>query len=169
MRKKLLAFCKVCGVEFVPANSVYTGIYRLNTCKNCYNKKAKEYQNNPENITRIKEYKKQYRENSDNQLKIREQIYQKSYGISLEEYNRKLELQLGGCAICKQPCSTGKQLAVDHNHRTGKVRDLLCYRCNGVLGLIQEDEDILIEMIEYLKRHEGGEREKIHANRSSNS
>jgi MinD superfamily P-loop ATPase len=61
--------------------------------------------------------------------------------------------QFNGCAICKQPCKTDRELAVDHNHKTGQIRDLLCHSCNVVLGLVNENEDILINMIDYLKRH----------------
>lgn len=75
------------------------------------------------------------------------------FGISIEEYNAKLEKQSGGCAICKQSCSTGRRLAIDHDHETNQFRDLLCYRCNAVLGLLHEDEDLIWNMLEYLKRH----------------
>ena len=75
------------------------------------------------------------------------------WGLTEEEYNKKLELQLNGCAICKQPCSTGRKLAVDHCHKTGKYRDLLCYRCNTVLGLINEDDGYMLDLMNYIKRH----------------
>ena len=57
----------------------------------------------------------------------------KRYGITIEEYDALLESQNFGCAICKMPCPTGKRLAVDHDHHTGEIRGLLCYRCNKVL------------------------------------
>lgn len=56
------------------------------------------------------------------------------YGLSAAEYDRLLEVQNGVCRICKLPCSTGKRLAVDHDHVTRKVRGLLCRRCNRGLG-----------------------------------
>jgi hypothetical protein len=56
------------------------------------------------------------------------------YGLSIAEYD-KLHAQQGGvCLICKKPCSSGKRLAVDHDHATKKVRGLLCRRCNRGLG-----------------------------------
>jgi hypothetical protein len=53
-------------------------------------------------------------------------------GVSDEEYAALLEAQHGGCAICGNPPKT-RRLSVDHNHRTGKVRGLLCFRCNRAL------------------------------------
>ena len=56
------------------------------------------------------------------------------YGLSAVEYDRLLTLQRNVCRICMKPCSTGKRLAVDHDHKTGKIRGLLCRRCNRGLG-----------------------------------
>jgi hypothetical protein len=42
---------------------------------------------------------------------------------------------------------------VDHNHKTGQIRDLLCIRCNTTLGMLEEDEDLIFSMLEYIKRH----------------
>lgn len=56
------------------------------------------------------------------------------YGVTVEEYAEILRSQDGVCAICHQPCSTGKSLAVDHDHETGRVRGLLCRRCNRGIG-----------------------------------
>jgi hypothetical protein len=83
------------------------------------------------------------------------------FDLPIEEYNKKLELQLGGCAICKKPCETRDNLSVDHDHITNQVRDLLCQKCNAALGLVNEDENILIEMIEYLKRHNNLKKYKV--------
>ena len=53
-------------------------------------------------------------------------------GVSDAEYDRLLEAQNGGCAICGNPPKT-RRLHVDHNHRTGRIRGLLCFRCNRAL------------------------------------
>src|SRR5258708_6798851 len=58
----------------------------------------------------------------------------KQYGLTLESYDVLLKRQKSVCAICKKTCATGKRLAVDHNHTTGVIRGLLCYRCNVHLG-----------------------------------
>jgi Recombination endonuclease VII len=79
------------------------------------------------------------------------------YGISLEEYELRLALQNGVCAICnKKPKGL---LCVDHCHVTGKVRGLLCKKCNSGLGFCDDDPirmqagaDYLTAFYESLKR-----------------
>lgn len=58
----------------------------------------------------------------------------KQYGITVEEYDQMVENQNGVCAICEKPCASGRRLAVDHDHVTGKVRGLLCGACNRIIG-----------------------------------
>lgn len=53
-------------------------------------------------------------------------------GVSDEEYARLLAVQGGGCAICSATPKT-RRLHVDHDHRSGRVRGLLCHRCNRAL------------------------------------
>lgn len=63
--------------------------------------------------------------------KTRDRYLQKTYGISLQDYKTKLARQNNACAVCKKDQSHFKSsLAVDHNHRTSKVRGLACYYCN---------------------------------------
>ena len=76
-----------------------------------------------------------------------------------EEFNRMLVKQNGVCEICSQPeVSTfrGKirDLAVDHNHKTSKVRGLLCQKCNHALGLLKENKKSFQKAIEYLEFYE---------------
>jgi hypothetical protein len=62
------------------------------------------------------------------------------YGITEDQYNILLEVQNGVCAICKQSCPSGRLLAVDHDHKTGRVRGLLCMVCNNRLGIIENTD-----------------------------
>jgi hypothetical protein len=69
--------------------------------------------------------------------------------------------QCGLCAICRCPETRTvkgvvQRLSVDHNHTTGQTRQLLCSKCNPVLGLVGEKIETLLSMVDYLKRH-GGE------------
>ena len=94
------------------------------------------------------------RNNKEKVAKIaREVNYKKKYGITIEQYDLILEQQNGGCAICGQPCATGRFLAVDHDHATGKVRALLCKNCNTAIGLLGEDTDRMAKAIEYIQSH----------------
>ena len=84
-----------------------------------------------------KDYSKKYRLN-------------RHYNITLDEYNKMYEQQDGKCYICEKEIS-GREVKVDHNHSTGKVRKLLCHNCNTSLGLLNEDVKIFEKCIEYLK------------------
>ena len=63
----------------------------------------------------------------------------KQLGVTDDEYARLLEAQGGGCAICGAKPKT-RRLHVDHDHKTGKVRGLLCHRCNRALPTWVTDE-----------------------------
>lgn len=74
------------------------------------------------------------------------------YGIDAAEYDRVLAVQDGRCAICLTRPRT-RRLAVDHDHETGKIRGLLCTRCNhGLLGRAHDSEVMLGRAIAYLRR-----------------
>lgn len=72
------------------------------------------------------------------------------FGISADEYTSMLESQGGGCAICGSKPKR-QRLAVDHDHRTGFIRGLLCKMCNkGVLGGAKDSVEILRSAVAYL-------------------
>lgn len=82
--------------------------------------------------------------------------FKRRYGITLDTYNTMLEEQKGVCKICGNPPtgihSSGAphRLHVDHDHKTGKVRALLCQHCNRGLGYFKDNSDLLIKASEYL-------------------
>jgi hypothetical protein len=73
-----------------------------------------------------------------------------SYGLSIEDYDKLFDLQLGKCKICGNVGERYK-LNVDHDHTTGKVRGLLCKPCNLGLGYAKDNVCILKSMINYLQ------------------
>ncbi len=83
--------------------------------------------------------------------------FKSQYGITLQQYNEMVARQEGKCVICKkvpEQKKTGyRVLCVDHCHNTGKVRDLLCNRCNSAIGHFHDDINILESAIAYLKKH----------------
>lgn len=86
-----------------------------------------------------------------NQIKAR-------YGLSKNDYLAMVERQNNKCAICFNEESSvcwGKvrKLAIDHDHKTGAVRGLLCFKCNIALGKVQDNKQILLNMIAYLEEH----------------
>lgn len=76
----------------------------------------------------------------------------KNFGISLERYNQMLLEQGSVCAICNQPCESGRNLAIDHDHETGEIRGLLCTRCNVSLGGFLDRADLTTKATGYLLR-----------------
>jgi len=72
------------------------------------------------------------------------------YGITPDQYEAMMLAQNGVCATCGDVCVSGKRLAVDHCHRSGKVRGLLCRRCNSILGLADDDLDLLGRLADYV-------------------
>lgn len=78
----------------------------------------------------------------------------RKYGLTREDMDR-LEAESGGmCAICKR--GFGGQFHVDHCHKSGKVRGLLCFTCNTALGKFMDDIDVLESAIAYLRERGGG-------------
>ena len=87
----------------------------------------------------------------------REQLWSK-YKLTLEDYDLMFEAQDGRCGLCERVESRTKngavmRLAVDHDHATGRVRGLLCSRCNTGLGQFQDDPDLLNKAAHYLTFH----------------
>jgi hypothetical protein len=62
-----------------------------------------------------------------------------------------LEKGQGKCWICGGDEPVGRALAVDHDHRTGKVRGLLCTRCNSGLGFFRDDPTLLTAALKYME------------------
>lgn len=112
-----------------------------------------------------KEYmKKWWADNKERQQKYRKTAdLKRSYGISLEQFNEMLVSQSALCAICHKPetqvhpkSGLPYQLSVDHCHKTGNTRELLCNRCNRTLGMVNDNADLLKRMIEYVQKHNPG-------------
>lgn len=82
----------------------------------------------------------------------------RKYGLTLEQFTRMIDDQEGRCAVCfvaldfMAPAKDNSSACVDHCHTTGKVRGLLCKRCNLGLGFAQDNPTILRNMAEYLER-----------------
>lgn len=78
----------------------------------------------------------------------------KRYGLNLEDYNSLFIKQKGKCAICgKHQSELKRSLAVDHCHKTGRVRGLLCRNCNTAIGMLNEDIENLRCAILYLNEY----------------
>jgi hypothetical protein len=124
--------------DFCPAKSTKTGLYAY--CRPCSNAKRNEWRKkNPERNRQIK---------MPSHLKAR-------YGITLEEYDSIMANASGTCDICGLETNrTKKGSQLDHCHRTGKIRGVLCAKCNTALGLFDDNRETLRRAIDYLEGHE---------------
>lgn len=125
-------------------------------CKKCTANRSLRWR-----LNRSESYKICYKKSSEKRRlsgKIRES-YLRKYRISSEDYKKMFENQNGKCAICKnteiRKNRNGeiKLLCIDHDHETGKVRDLLCHNCNTAFGMLKESIEIFEYAIEYKRRH----------------
>ena len=73
------------------------------------------------------------------------------YGLSRADFDTLLEKQGGACAVCKKADWNGRGPMVDHNHETGKVRGLLCVKCNVSVGMVNDDPKIAQALTDYLR------------------
>lgn len=79
----------------------------------------------------------------------------KKFGITVLDYKKIYAEQHGNCAICGKSQSNQKQrMCIDHSHKTGKVRGLLCTHCNKGLGMFEDSIDVLLSAVSYLKNED---------------
>jgi len=158
--------CSLCGVEkslesFYREKSARDGYRR--DCKECFAARAKEnYAKNrerdiarvkkwqQENADRLNAYRRQYRQRPDVKVRDRAAHLKRKFGITAAQYDAMLASQGGVCAICGDAPKDDVSLHVDHEHESGRVRGLLCMRCNNALGLFKEDEELLWSALTYL-------------------
>lgn len=151
MTKNLMAFPKLKAGK----NGIHSNCYEcIRKYRAIYRSENRQYLREKSNISAKKNRPK-------NRLKYKDRALKMKYGITLDEYNIILKAQNFVCKICYKK-ETGKynngdikSLAVDHCHKTKKVRGLLCENCNRALGLLKEDINIVQAVIEYLKGNDG--------------
>ena len=102
-------------------------------------------------LNRDKIRSKQDKYNKQNPIKRKNAMLKYEYGITLADYNKMFNEQEGKCAICQRHQNElTRTLCVDHNHKTNKVRALLCLTCNTDVSVV---ENRLEEMMKYLNKH----------------
>jgi hypothetical protein len=163
-RKQHRVLCRcTCGVEkSVIAELLVSGKSRSCGCINKMSEEDKERYRIKEQI-RKKEYYQKNRESIIERRKnkpktSKEKRFQYTikhkYGITVEEYEAWYIVQRGRCYICDKPFVEGdtwRKICIDHNHKTGEMRSLLCKKCNLGLSFFDEDPDILTRAALYIK------------------
>ena len=124
------------------------------------NRKEYHQEWNRKNKDRIKEHKKEYYQKTKKERTDADLHYR--YGISLAEYEEMREAQGYKCYCCGvsekeleelYPNSHHKKLCIDHCHKTGKVRKLICNRCNTLVGYLEKREHMLETALKYIDEH----------------
>ncbi len=157
--------CNECGIE-KPLSEYHKHKIekdgRCSVCKLCRCKAASNWRKNnhkkvKESYKKFgKEYNKKYKQENPDKYKLyyRKSKLKRMYGVSLDDYNKMFQKQRGCCAICgKHQSQESRALSVDHNHKTGEVRKLLCGKCNLLIGQVESNIDIIDIVFDYLKEH----------------
>lgn len=99
-------------------------------------------------------YMKQYREKHREEIKLYEKNANlKQYGLTLQLKNEMISNQDNRCLSCGGKFKGSKNIHVDHDHKSHVVRGILCAKCNGALGMLNEDLEKIYKMAEYIKKY----------------
>lgn len=120
-------------------------------------KKFTEEQRKASKIRRQK-YMKEWRKNNPTNITKharRKYFLKYKYGLTPDDFNRMMKEQDSCCFICKDKFNSIRATRIDHCHTTGKIRNILCMKCNLILGFIKEDILIAQKIVEYIRTHKG--------------
>jgi hypothetical protein len=161
--------CKKCGVEkvledFYQAAGMRDG--HRNDCKVCdlAAKRVRYLADPAKAIARVKRWQQQNpdRVNATQRARRAEpsakraeraSYLKRKYGITIEQYDELLAAQGGKCAICRREPRPDISLHLDHDHETGQLRGILCFRCNNALGDFDDDVSLLRAAVRYIESY----------------
>ena len=142
MKTKVCSGCKqeLTLDRFYPNVKARFGV--ASRCKPCANISAQKWKD--ANKEKAREIDRRAKRKSHRKTK---------YGISPEMFADMLLKSGSACTICRRSFLTTSDAHIDHDHRTGKIRNLLCAPCNMALGLLKDDPLMLIRAAQYLISH----------------
>ena len=115
-------------------------------CKACYVEYQRQWRlKNPEAARRKEREWRQRNPQSQRPRHLRHR-----YGLEVDTYQQLVVRQGGACAICGTVADDPWNMQVDHCHTTGKIRGLLCHKCNKGIGLLGDDPDRVAAALRYL-------------------
>lgn len=129
-------------------------------CKECANANARRYHSDGPILRTNRARQKISKQEAANRNRANAQryVFAKVYGITVETFAEMIAAQNGRCSICtqllEQPC-------VDHDHASGKVRAVLCRKCNSMIGLAGENVDTILRAAAYLDHHKTSQETKV--------
>lgn len=149
----LQSWCKECKSESSKKRLLRDDVKEANRLKS-----QKARQDNPEKVREaVRKSRKMValdpvRKERAKKKKL-DAYYQSTYGLTTQQVEDMKCAQAYKCALCGDELGKTKDSHVDHNHTTGKVREVLCHHCNLGIGLFKESEERLQKAIEYLRKH----------------
>lgn len=157
--------CNKCGIVLTSDNCTVGRYNHGGPCKTCRNQKQRFRYNNDEEFRKkdIAHNAKRWKMMSSAQKRhVANNNFRSKYGISIIDFDNKLSQQNNLCSICgvKLAQSVDRTSPIracqDHDHKTEKLRDILCNRCNLMLGYADDNIQILKTAIAYLHKHAEG-------------
>lgn len=146
----MLRICNACGqrksVDLFYVNRNRSD-GRCTICKSCSNIKHAEWCRS--NQKRASELKKASEAKKPEQYAQMKRIghWRRKYGLSAADVSERISNQKGQCPICFHPL---KKFFIDHDHKTGKIRGILCPGCNTAIGLLHESKECFLRAFSYL-------------------
>ena len=121
-------------------------------CLDCHNSKQNKAGEDPEVRKKRRMTSQRYYQEGPGKRKEKNARYLREYGITIEDKEEMIRKNGGLCPICKTD-NPGQWWAVDHCHKTGKIRGVICDKCNKMLGLANDDVMRLLSAARYLLDH----------------
>lgn len=145
--RRLMSGCKACKGR-------YTKVWRAENKEHIQKVNWDWYEHNKGQVVeRNKAYNEFHKERQ--RAWARKHQFRTRYDLTLEQYDNMVAQQAGKCLVCgvvpKLTKRTSKGLHVDHCHKSGKVRGLLCHQCNCAIGLLKEDTNRIRRLLEYIE------------------
>lgn len=133
----------------IDASDETKGVYSI--CKECSYAKGCLW---------VSKNRKRYNERArvwaaDNKVRLLVKRWSKGRAFTVDDYSAMVKAQGNLCAICGMPPKAGRVLDIDHNHKTGRIRGLLCSQCNKGIGHFSDDQNLLTLAAKYLERCDG--------------
>jgi len=149
LQVRLVKKCNGCNKNLSEDSfPIRSGDKRRSTCKVCHNARVRRWYSKDKPYRRYKS--RQYASTNRSKRSSWNKRLKANYGITADQFDIMRKEQEDKCLICSDRPDKG--LVVDHCHKTGKVRGLICANCNSGIGFLRDDINLLEKAIDYLER-----------------